>query len=183
VKDRNKAKDQLIKELAELRQQVEKLKRSETERKRAEEKLLESENRFQAIANYTYDWDNWFDPNGKLVWVNPGVFRLTGYTVDECLAMTDFPLSLVREADMEKIRQALEAARKEECANDIEFQIYCKDGSTKWMAISYQPIYDAAGTNLGHRSSIRDITRRKRNQEERERLILELQEAAAKVKP
>jgi PAS domain S-box-containing protein len=46
-------------------------------------------------------------------------------------------------------------------SNDIEFRIARKDGSQKWAAVSWQPIYDDKGTCLGHRSSIRDITIRK----------------------
>ncbi|MEN6320115.1 MAG: PAS domain S-box protein, partial [Syntrophaceae bacterium] len=51
------------------------------ERKLAEEALRESEERFRAIANYTYDWENWVGPDGRLIWVNPAVLGFTGYSV------------------------------------------------------------------------------------------------------
>ncbi len=153
-----------------------------TEHRRMEEMLRESEERFRAIADYGYDWENWFDPNGRLLWVNPSVFRLTGYTADECLTIADFPLPLVHEEDRGTIRRAHDGALRGESANDIGFRICCKDGSTKWVAVSYQPICDAAGSSLGYRSSIRDITRRRQYQEEREGLILNLEEALAKVR-
>ena len=35
--------------------------------------LKESERNSRAIADYTYAWENWFGPDGKLRWVNPAV--------------------------------------------------------------------------------------------------------------
>lgn len=46
---------------------------------------------FEIVANYTYDWESWFLPDGRVRWINPGVERMTGYSVDECLAMVDLP--------------------------------------------------------------------------------------------
>src|SRR5690606_29842322 len=40
---------------------------------------------FRAVADYTTDWESWHAADGRLVWVNPAVERLTGYSVAECL--------------------------------------------------------------------------------------------------
>ena len=37
-----------------------------TVRRKAEDALRESEEKFKAIANYAASWESWFDPNGKL---------------------------------------------------------------------------------------------------------------------
>ena len=100
-----------------------------------EEKLRENENRFRAIANYTYGWENWFDSNGKLVWVNPAVFRPAGYTVDECMAMTDFPLPLIDKKGRSKIARCFAEAIRDSSRNDVEFRVRCKGGSMKWTAV------------------------------------------------
>ncbi|MCY2988650.1 MAG: PAS domain S-box protein [Planctomycetota bacterium] len=134
--------------------------------KRAEEELRKSEERFRAIADYTYDWESWIDTAGKLVWVNPAVLTFTGYSVDECLAMPDFPLPLIVETDQERIvAQLTEAVNQETTGHNLEFRVWCKDGSVKWGAVSWQPIYDSGGVHLGYRSSVRDITRRKQSEE------------------
>jgi PAS domain-containing protein len=49
---------------------------------------------FRAVADYTYDWESWHSPDGRLIWVNPAVERITGYSVAECLTMRDYPLPL-----------------------------------------------------------------------------------------
>jgi PAS domain S-box-containing protein len=153
-----------------------------TERKRIEEKLRESENRFRAIADYSYDVEHWFDPDGKLLWVNPAVYRLTGYTVDECMAMPNYPLPLFEPNEKERIASHLAQAIEGSSANDVEFRIRRKDGSLKWVAASWQPIYDANGASLGHRSSIRDVTDRKWAEEKVQTLNEELQRLVMELK-
>ncbi len=153
-----------------------------SERKRMEENLIDSEKRFRAIANYTYDCENWFDPNGKLLWINPAIFRLTGYTVDECMAMADFPLPLIDEKDRDKTASYFAEAVKGLSHNDVEFRIRTKDGSLKWTAVSWQPIYDDHGSWLGHRSSVRDITDRKCAEEKIETLNKELEQRVMELK-
>jgi len=131
-----------------------------------EKALREREERFRAVANYTYDWENWIGTDGKPLWVNPAVQRITGYSVDECLAMPDFPLPLIDEDDREMVAQKIRGAIQGTSENDFEFQVRHKAGHPVWVAASWQPIYDSRGASLGHRSSLRDINERKRAEEE-----------------
>ncbi|MEK6750244.1 MAG: EAL domain-containing protein [Pseudomonadota bacterium] len=124
--------------------------------------LKESEKRFHAIADYTVDWENWIGQDGKLIWVNPSVTRLTGYTPDECMEMQDFPMCLIgNDADRERLRKEFSRAVRGSSGDDFEFQVRCKDGIIRWVAISWQPIYGGNGEFLGHRSSVRDHGERK----------------------
>jgi len=120
--------------------------------------LDESQKRFRAIADYTYAWENWFDVDGHLRWVNPAVERITGYSVAECHAMADFPLPVVVEEDRPQVRDFLAAAKGGLSGHDMEFRILTKAGAVQWVAMSWQPIFDGAGEPLGSRSSIRDVT-------------------------
>lgn len=115
---------------------------------------------FRAVAECTYDWEGWHTPNGRLVWVNPAVERLTGYTVEECLAMADYPLRLTLPEDRQRVAEMLEDAAAGNSCNDMEFQVVHRNGERRWMAVSWQPMYDDEGTHLGFRTSIRDITER-----------------------
>ena len=57
--------------------------------------LQESEQRFFAIAHYTYDLELWIDPSGQTIWVNPSAERMIHYTPGECLNLPGFPLCLI----------------------------------------------------------------------------------------
>ena len=137
-----------------------------SERRRAEQLLKDSEERFRAIANYTCDWESWFGSDGKLLWVNPAVERLSGYSVQECMQMPDYPMPMVYPKDRRRIRTLFETAVKERTTgNDVEFRAKCKRGRISWMAVSWQPIYDSDRQFIGLRSSVRDISDRKRAEE------------------
>lgn len=116
---------------------------------------------FRAIADYTYDWETWVGPRGEVLWVNPAVERITGYSVNECMALPDYPLELVHESDRRGVADVLARARASESGNHFEFRVLRKDGGIRWAAISWQPLISARGENLGYRSSVRDIDERK----------------------
>lgn len=115
---------------------------------------------FRAVANCTHDWESWLAPDGQLVWVNPAVERLTGYSPSECLDMTDYPLSIIAEDDRGLFARVLERASHREAGTDVEFRVFHRDGSLRWMEVSWQPMYDTDERHLGFRTSIRDITER-----------------------
>ena len=120
----------------------------------------------QVIADYTHDWENWHAPDGRLRWVNPSVFRLAGYTPEECMAMPEFPLSIIHEEDREMIKPAFfQELPTKTSGNDIPFRVRRKDGTLLWVAASWQPILDREGVFAGIRSSIRDISSRKEDEE------------------
>ncbi len=128
---------------------------------RMEQALTQREHRFRAIADYTRDWEDWLDPRGKLLYLNPAVERLTGYSVSECMDMSDYPLGLVHPDDRPVAAEHLARALAGSSGNDIEFRICTKEGAVRWIAVSWQPIYDDTGEYLGTRSSMRDVSRRK----------------------
>lgn len=115
---------------------------------------------FRAIADCTYDWESWHQPDGKLLWVNAAVERITGYSPDECLTMKDYPLPLVAEEDRGKIAEVLRDAIAGGSGNDVEFQVARRDKKGCWAAVSWQPMHDHAQQHRGFRASIRDVTER-----------------------
>jgi PAS domain S-box-containing protein len=114
---------------------------------------------FRAVADYTYDWESWHGCDGRLVWVNAAVERSTGYAPSECLLMSDYPLRMVVSEDQPKVARALAEARRQTPGNDLEFRCRHRNGDVKWMLLAWQPMYDA-GSHLGFRTSIRDVTER-----------------------
>ena len=68
--------------------------------------LQESEGKFHAIADYSYDTELWINPRGKVIWVNPRAYDMFGYTPEECLEMDNFPVQFVEPEDAPADRQA-----------------------------------------------------------------------------
>ncbi len=132
-----------------------------TQDKRSELAARMSEQCFRAIANYTYDWEVWVGPTGRVLWTNPAVARVTGYTVKELMGMGDYPEPLIHEEDLERVRRAFRSALRGGTGNEMHFRLRHKSGRTVWGEMSWQPIYDESSNSLGHRESIRDITARK----------------------
>lgn len=128
----------------------------------ADRQAIVAARHFRAVADSTYDWESWIGGDGQLVWVNPAVERLTGYSVDECHAMLDYPRALIHPDDRDQVETILEAARQGTSGNDAEFRIQHRNGATKWVAISWQPISAIDEGPLGFRTSVRDVTDRRR---------------------
>ena len=128
--------------------------------------LQDSEQRFRAIADYTHNWESWLSTNNTLHWVNPAVELLSGYTVEDCYAMDDYPLPIIHPDDREVIISKLELAAHGASENDLSFRIIRKDGQLTWMGGSWQSIKNDNGEALGYRTSFRDISQRKRDEDQ-----------------
>jgi len=147
--------------------------------RRSRQALQESEQRFRAIADYSFDWESWLDNDGRLLWVNPAVERITGRSPAECMAMADYPLPLVHPEHRETVRNAMSQGLSGQPGNNVPFQIIDAAGENRWVAISWNPVTADGGSRNGLRTSIRDIDERKRavealrESEERYRRIVE----------
>ncbi|GAA5784206.1 hypothetical protein GCM10007860_16860 [Chitiniphilus shinanonensis] len=142
--------------------------------------LRHNEEKFHAIADYTYSTELWLDPEGRLVWVNGSVSRLAGYSVSECMRLGDFPLSLASPDERVRLTEALDDALAERSSvQDFEFRAVRRDGSLFWAAASWQPLYDSRGDYLGLRASIRDNSELKDDRLALRKAVIELRQIQA----
>ncbi|MHB0982483.1 MAG: EAL domain-containing protein [Thiobacillus sp.] len=121
------------------------------------ERARENEARFHAIADYTHDLEFWLSPEGELLWVNPSVERMLGYSVSECMGLMNFPADIIhpddRVAGDSQLRQALRGTS----GQGYSFRICRKDGGHFWALANWQPIHDYSGVYQGIRASIHSI--------------------------
>lgn len=143
-----------------------------TTQKKLEQRLRRSEQQFRAIADYTYNWEDWIGTDGRLIWVNAAVERISGYSPEECYHMPDYPLPLLHPEDRHESNIEIEEGLKHETSrNNRELRCMCKDGSVRWISVSRQPIYDAKGEHIGTRSSMHDVSDRKATEDELNRTL------------
>lgn len=135
--------------------------RMATNRKQIEDKLRESEKRFRTIADFTYDWEYWLDPKGKLIYISPSCERISGYRPDEYYENPNLIEEIVHPSDRAILVKHMHHKDRETRAFSFEFRILTRDGQERWIEHHCQPITDSNRVYLGERASNRDITERK----------------------
>ncbi len=157
-----------------------------TERKRAEEALQESEERYRLIAENVTDVIWVVDANMQLTYVSPSVTRLRGYSVEEAMAQRFeewlTPTSLEVVAKILAEEGATEnQGRYPSRPRTMELELTCKDGSTVWTELRMADMLDQDGKPVGTMGVSRDISERKRMEEERESLLEDLNRINARL--
>ncbi len=148
-----------------------------SEIKGAERALRESEHRYRTVAENTYDWEYWRAPDGALLYVSPSCERITGYPASAFLADPGLMDRIVHPDD----RAAFETHHGDvgtptDSRVTLDLRIVRRDGSELWLNHSCLPVFDEDGTPTGRRGSNRDVTDRKRAEEEVLRLNQDLEE-------
>jgi PAS domain S-box-containing protein len=157
MKDEEKTKEQLIKELAEMRQRVAELEASEAERKRAEEALKESEERYRAFVHATSDMVFVKDERFRHLIANKALATFLGKEQVDIIGKTDFELMPAYAAENCRTSdlQALETQSVVVTEEQVGGRIY----ETTKFPVPLQ------GDKTGVGGIIRDITERKRAEE------------------
>jgi PAS domain S-box-containing protein len=135
-----------------------------TERKRAEEALRESEEKYRIVADNTYDWEFWQDADGIFLYSSPSCRQITGYSVEEFIGDPDLYFKIILDEDLPAFRKHhFEEARRGK-SGELEYRIITKDGKVKWIHHACLPVLEK-GRFIGTRGSNRDITERKKAEE------------------
>jgi PAS domain S-box-containing protein len=137
-----------------------------------------AEIRYRTVAENTYDWETWINPEGRWLYCSPSCQRLTGHAPDAFLDDPDLFLQITHPDDREKVRSHLETVHTPSAAADVlSFRIAHPDGQTLWIEHVCVPVADAQGRHLGRRASNRDISQHMLNELRTEALLRINQEA------
>lgn len=138
-----------------------------TERKRAEERLRESEERFALVAQGSHD-ALWFCPdvnNESAEWWSPRWYEMLGYNEHELKAsLTNFR-ALLHPDDRLKHEELMRAHLETQVPYDMEYRLKTKSGEYRWYRCRAQAVWDEHGNPTKMAGSLRDITDRKRAEE------------------
>jgi len=131
-----------------------------TSRKQTEQKLRQREECYRTVADFTYDWEYWADPHGKLLYVSPSCERVTGYSVQEFLDDPRLMERIIHHEDREHVMKHFHEMRQtgEGSVHSLDFRIVNRKGEIRWINHVCQPVRGRGGRSLGRRVSNRDIT-------------------------
>lgn len=135
------------------------------ERKQAEEARA----RLAAIVESSDDAISGKDLDGTILSWNSGAERMYGYSAEEMIGKS---ISILESPDHpDEVKQILESIRRGEPVEHYETVRLRKDGQRINVSLTVSPIRDAAGSITGASTIARDITERKRIEEERDRFF------------
>jgi diguanylate cyclase (GGDEF)-like protein/PAS domain S-box-containing protein len=141
-----------------------------TERKRAEDQLKQSEERFRELFENAHDLVYTHDLDGRITSMNLAGTRITGYTREELVGMPIQNLVVPEQIEhgLEQMRKKL---RGEQESTFYELEIVAKDGRRVPLELSTRLVY-RDGKPAGVQGIGRDMTDRKAN-EARYRVLFE----------
>jgi len=160
MKNKDKAKEQLIDELGELNQQISELEKSETEREWAEEALWETKLRYRTLYKNAPVGIGLATLDGQILSCNEAMYKITGYSEEESRN-----INLRDTYNNQKERDLLlKNLKKEGFVRDFEVELKRKDGTPYYASLTISP-FTLNGKKVLLTVS-KDISERKQTEEE-----------------
>jgi two-component system cell cycle sensor histidine kinase/response regulator CckA len=163
MKEKSETQEQMIEELKALRRKVEELEKFEEDHKRAQSALRESEKKFQQFYDEAPVGYHELDSKGRITRVNRKELQMLGYSAGEMLGKPVWNFFEEEETTRKVILAKL--------SGDVSFHdtfertYRRKDGSTLPVLVEDRVIRDSENQVIAIRSTVEDITERRRTEE------------------
>ncbi|HXG00660.1 MAG TPA: response regulator [Bacteroidota bacterium] len=156
---------QRLSRLVHVIQRAVKEKEDRNERRRAERALKENEERLRVIIETSPDWIWECDASGRITFSNAAITEITGYRVEEIVGASVLPFLHNDDA----VRFSAEfadcvASRKGWRGRLLRWRH--RDGTYRWLESNASPMLNNDGQVIGFRGVDRDISERKRLEEQ-----------------
>ena len=139
--------------------------RDVTERKKAEAILRESEEKYRTTLQSIEEGYYEVDLAGNLTFFNNALVRFSGYPKEELMGMNNRRF-MTEEAAKKMFQVSNEVYRTGEPANPFDWEMIRKDGTKRFIETSVSRIQDSKGKPIGFRGIARDVTDRRRIEEQ-----------------
>jgi PAS domain S-box-containing protein len=141
-----------------------KITRDLTERRKAEDELRASEERFRMLVSGVQDYAIFLlDPEGNVVTWNAGAQRIKGYTADEIVGQHFSRFYTPEDLAAGKTRHELMIATRDGVYEEEGWRVR-KDGSKLWASVVITALRDEQGRLRGFSKVTRDITTRRESE-------------------
>ncbi|HEX3034074.1 MAG TPA: PAS domain S-box protein [Thermodesulfobacteriota bacterium] len=150
-----------------------------TERKHAEEVLRESEEKYRAIVEHTYDLISETSIDGRFLYVSPKYQEIVGY--ESCELLGKNVSENMHPQDRANTMAEFQRAVVTRSSGHAVYRYRHKNGRWLWFESTGRIFQTATGETRGVITS-RDITERKRAEENQAQLLKELQVANQELK-
>ena len=137
------------------------LVRDVTERKKLEEELIRSEERYRTILSEIEDAYYEVNLKGNFTFVNRAYARDLRYSEEELIGLNFRQVVPEDEASI-VYNNFNQVYRTGEANRGFSHRIICKDGTTGYIEANVSPVRDRQGNIIGFRAVSRDITERKK---------------------
>jgi len=135
------------------------------EQARVQQALERSEKRFRDLVETTSDWIWEVDATGVYSYASPKVTELLGFAPEEIVGKTPFDFMPPEEA--ERVAPLFhDAVQARQPFSELENVNLRRNGTPVVLETSGVPILDDSGNLVGYRGIDRDISQRKRNEDE-----------------
>jgi PAS domain S-box-containing protein len=130
-----------------------------TERRRAEQALRESEERYRNVVEDQTEFISRFRPDGTHVFVNEAYCRYFGLGREDIVGHRFVPQ--IPAEDQAAVKSHFESLTPQHPVATVEHRIIMPDGKVRWQQWSDRAIFDDTGSLTEYQSVGRDITDRK----------------------
>jgi PAS domain S-box-containing protein len=145
-----------------------KITRDITAKREQQEALYQSEERFRMLVQGVHDYAIYMlDTDGRVTNWNSGAETIKGYSADEIVGQHFSRFYTDEDKARGEPQFALETALREGKYEREGWRVR-KDGTPFWASVVLDPIFDESGKHIGFAKITRDITERKKAQEQLE---------------
>jgi len=162
--DEDRTKEQLMSELAMLRQRVAELEALEGKRKQAEFPLPGSDE-YQRLFELSPVGITILDMKGVITACNSAVYMKSGYSKDDFIGQHFSKVSTIRARDIPKFIKIFASLIRGKVPKPLEVMYTRKDGTTGWTE-AHISLMKLSGKRIGIQVIQNDITERKQAEEE-----------------
>ncbi|WP_420476156.1 EAL domain-containing protein [Noviherbaspirillum sp. ST9] len=132
------------------------------QRKRAEQALIRSEERFRSLTDLSSDWYWEQDEHFRFTVMSEGVGRVGGMVPEHLIGKTRRDLAIDEGTlDPTAWEEHVRILKAHLPFRDLEYKVHAEDGRWHWFSISGEPLFDDDGVFRGYRGTGKEISEQK----------------------